>query len=78
MIPVPGDTTGDCYLSTAELADILGCTRGYVSVLRSREARGEGTAPPSFRFGRTLLTRRSAAAAWLEGLEESGAAVISE
>ena len=75
MIPIPGDTTGDCYLNTAEVAQALGTTRGFVSVLRSREARGEGTCPPSFRFGRTLLTRRSSLAAWLESLEESGEVV---
>ena len=67
MIPVPGAEDGDCYLSTAELADILGCTRGYVSVLR-----GRNDAPSSFRFGRTLLTRRSEAARYLEAKEHGG------
>jgi hypothetical protein len=64
MIPVPGDTTGDCYLNTAELAQLLGVHRSYVSVMRSRH-----DAPASFRFGRTLFTRRSEAARYLEELE---------
>jgi hypothetical protein len=72
MIPVPGDTTGDAYLNTAEVAQLLGVHRSYVSVLRTRMANGEGSAPESFRFGRTLFTRRSSVARFLEELEHGG------
>ena len=71
MIPVPGDATGDCYLTTAEVAAALGVHRSYVSVMRSRH-----NSPPSFRFGKTLLTRQSAIATWLE--EQEGQADVEE
>jgi hypothetical protein len=70
MIPVP-DESGDVYWNTAEVAEALGCTRSYVSVLRSRAKEGKGSAPPSFQFGRTLWTRKSAVAAWLSEQEET-------
>jgi hypothetical protein len=71
MLQIPGDESGDVYLSTAEVAELLQCTRGHVSTLRSRAARGEGPELAGFRFGRSFLTRRSSVRAFLEGLEDT-------
>ena len=74
MLPVPGDDS-DVYMNTAEVAEALGCTRTHVSVLRSRARKGDENgneaAPAWFRFGRTLYTRRSSVARFMENLERT-------
>jgi predicted DNA-binding transcriptional regulator AlpA len=70
MLPIPNDESGDCYLTTSEVADVLGCTRSFVSVMR-----GRNNAPPSFKFGKTLLTRKSSIATWLLEQEKRPAEV---
>jgi excisionase family DNA binding protein len=51
---IPLDDENDAYLTTGEVAEMLGVHKSYISVLR-----GRGDSLPSFRFGRVLLTRRS-------------------
>jgi excisionase family DNA binding protein len=64
MIELP-EATGDAYLSTQEVADMLHVHRSYISDLRRT-----GTAPRSFHFGRQLLTRRSEVLSWMETREQ--------
>lgn len=59
MIELPDDA----LLTTSELAAWLHVGKGQISSLRSR-----GEMAPSFKFGRIVYTRRSAAQEWLLGL----------
>lgn len=65
MITIPAQNGEDAYLTTQELADWLCVHRSYISDLRRLNQ-----APPSFRFGRLLYTRRSEVVAWLAQTEE--------